>query len=82
MELVVVEQVFETTQGDWVYRFRSNERGVMVRRVSKDNQLWSHGVLTQMFDQETNSFLPSHVCGFDVYFEHIDQAKAVVKAQA
>lgn len=82
MELQLVEQVHEAVQGDWAYRFRSNEHGVLVRRVNKDHRIWNHGVLVQMFDQKANSFLPSNVCGSNVYFKHMDEALAVINAQA
>ena len=81
MELNLIEQVHEAVHGDWAYRFRSNEHGVLVRRVPKDRRLWNHGVLVQMFDHKANSFLPSNVCGSDVYFRYMDEALAVVKAQ-
>ena len=81
MKLILIEQLHEAVQGDWVYRIRTNEHGVMIRRTNKDRVLWSHGVLTQMFDRKANSFLPSNVCGSDVYFMYMDDALAVIKAQ-
>lgn len=82
MELTLLEQVHQAAQGDWIYRFRANEQGVLVRRVHKDRVIWNHGVLVQMFDRKANSFLPSNVCGLDVYFRYMDEAIAVVKAQS
>ena len=78
MKLQVVEQIFEGVQGQWAYRFRQNKHGIVVRRVDKDRQLWSHGVLVQMFDRAANSFLPSNVCGSEVYFANMDEALLTV----
>ena len=82
MELQTVERVLEGEQGDWAYRFRETKHGVVVRRVARDNRLWSHGVLVQMFDQTAGTFLPSNICGSAVYFDTLDQAlKTVNKEQ-
>ena len=81
MELQLIEQTLEAEQGNWVYRFHTSERGVLVRRVDKDNRLWSHGVRVHMFDRAQNSFRIANRCGTDVYFQYLDEAVAVVKAQ-
>ena len=78
MELETVERVYHGEQGEWAYRFRENKHGVIVRRVNKDRQLWNHGVLVQMFDRAANSFLPSNVCGSDVYFASMQEALLTV----
>jgi len=81
MELTLLEQVHQAVQGNWIYRFRANEHGVLVRRANKDRPIWNHGTLVQMFDRKANSFLPANVCGSDVYFMYMDDAIAVVEAQ-
>ncbi len=79
MELQTVERVLEGEQGDWAYRFRESKHGVTIRRVSKDRLLWNHGVLVQMFDKDADAFLPSNVCGSNVYFGSLADARQVAE---
>jgi hypothetical protein len=79
MELQLIEQTLEAEQGNWVYRFHTSTRGVLVRRVAKDDR--SHGTRVQMFDRAQNSFRIAILCGTDVWFQYLDEAVAVVKAQ-
>jgi hypothetical protein len=79
MELQIVERVLEGEQGDWAYRFRETKHGVLVRRVAKDHRLWSHGVLVQMFDKDADAFLPSNVCGSNVYLGSLADARQVAE---
>lgn len=79
MELQIVECVREGEQGDWAYRFRENQHGVIIRRVPKDRLWWNHGVLVQMFDKDADAFLPSNVCGSNVYFSNLADARQVAE---
>jgi hypothetical protein len=59
-ELRLVTHTFEVRHGEYVYRLMETVKGynlgVSVRRLewddSKEHQLWSHGVLTQLPTQE------------------------------
>lgn len=58
-DLKVVEQTYEVTRGDWIYRVRQNAQGCFVTRVPVDQQYWNHGVIKQMYDFSQRKFLPT-----------------------
>ena len=79
MNLTSVEQVFQTEQGEWVYRLRQTKLGVTVSRVPTDSQLWGHGVLKQMYDQAVKKFVPAIKAGRNVVFGTLEEAQTVIE---
>jgi hypothetical protein len=78
MNLVIVEQVFESTQESWIHRFRVVDGRAMVSRVPADRPLWNHGVIKQIFDRDVGRFVITINAGSNVWFNSLDDAiKAV-----
>jgi len=59
MELTVIEEVFETVQGEWIYRLRQFSRGVTISRVPIKSPLWNHGIIMQLYDRDAGKFVPT-----------------------
>ena len=74
----IVDQTWEITVGDWIYRLREFDRGVTVSRVPIDHVLWNHGVIRQIYDRDAGAFRSGVQSGPNVIFKNREQARAVI----
>jgi hypothetical protein len=79
MELTVVEQVFETVQGEWIYRLRQFSRGVTISRVPISNPLWNHSIIVQLYDRNFEKFVPSTLVSKEAMFDTLEQAQSIIE---
>ena len=61
LPLKTVSRTLETDPVDgWVYRIVEDEEGgSAIFRVPEHSRLWGHGVLKQMYNPITNTFIPT-----------------------
>lgn len=78
-QLTTVETTYETEAKGWTYRFISSARGVMVKRTSTKDLLWSHGGLTQVFNAIKIDFVGAHTCSA-TYFSSLEDAQFEIEA--
>lgn len=79
IDMKVIEQTLEFDGGEWIYRLRETNRGVMVSRVPEDSQLWSHGIIKQIYNLTLEKFVPaSNSVPDNVWFNTLAEAQEVV----
>jgi hypothetical protein len=79
MELTVIEEVFETVQGEWIYRLRQFSRGVTISRVPIKSPLWNHGIIMQLYDRDARKFVPSTLVSKEAMFDTLEQAQSIIE---
>jgi len=79
MELTVVEQVFETVQGEWIYRLRQFSQGVTISRVPIKSPLWNHSIFLQLYDRNFEKFVPSTLVSKAAMFDTLEQAQSIIE---
>ena len=79
MELTVIEEVFETVQGEWIYRLRQCGQGVTVSRVPISNPLWNHSIFLQLYDRNFEKFVPSTLVSKEAMFDTLEQAQSTIE---
>ena len=79
MELTVIEEVFETVQGEWIYRLRQFSQGVTVSRVPIKSPLWNHGIIMQLYDRDAGKFVPSTLVSKEAMFDTLEQAQSTIE---
>lgn len=78
-QLSTIETTYEDEAYGWTYRFIDNNiRGVLVKRTSTKDPLWSHGTLMQIFSVVKGKFVPACTIDSIAYFPTLDAATSIV----
>lgn len=76
-KMKTVSTTYELEHEQYIYRLTEDALGVIVRRVPVDNQLWSHGVISQGVDE---SFAFKSSCQVKLHkFKGLADAVAFIK---
>jgi len=79
MDLIEVERVFKTVQGEWIYRLRRCGEGVTMSRVPISNPLWNHGIIMQLYDRDSEKFVPATLVSKEAMFDTLEQAQSIIE---
>lgn len=73
-DMRTIEKVHESSYDGHDYRFSESEKGVSVRRVPSNNPLWSHGLVSEVYDLDEKKFRESAIAGQNLMFKSLIQA--------
>ena len=81
-KMKTVERVLETEPiNGYIYRFHIHGIKTLVRRSPVDvlGVLWHHGVITEIYNRDTNKFQPSCASGGNVWFDCFEDARIAME---
>jgi hypothetical protein len=77
----VISTTYEMVHGAHIYRLIEDAKGVMIRRTPNvDYPLWSHGVITQMLN-ENGEFMMGIVATQPMHLKTLNEAVQLIKEQ-
>ena len=62
----------------WVYRLLTSDRGTVIHRVPEDARFWGHGVIKQIYQQDTKRFVPAFWPSIDVWMDEVEAFEAII----